>query len=79
MKSLPDLLPKVPEELADRVRALQLLGAVCQAGRMKHKHRRELETLLGGQVSQQLAAHWKKHLKEIRRDLAEELKSDPEE
>ncbi len=43
------------------------------------KHRRELETLLGGQVSQQLAAHWKKHRKEIRRDLAEELKSDPEE
>ena len=72
------LPPKVPEELAELDRALQLLGAVCQAGRIKDKHRRELETLLGGQVSQQLAAHWKKHLKEIRHDLAEELKRDPE-
>ena len=78
MESLPDLPPKVPEELAELDRALQLLGAVCQAGRIKDKHRRELETLLGGPVSQQLAAHWKKHLKEIRHDLAEELKSNPE-
>ena len=75
---LPELPPKVPEELPELDRALQLLGAVCQAGRIKDKHRIELETLLGCAVTQQLAAHWKKHLKEIRRDLAEELKSDPE-
>jgi hypothetical protein len=34
--------------------------------------------VLGCAVRQQLAAHWKKHLKEVRRDLAEELKSDSE-
>ncbi len=78
VESLPELPPKVPEELADLDRALQLLGAVCQAGKIKDKHRIELETLLGCRVTQQLAAHWKTHLKEIRRDLAEELKSDPE-
>jgi hypothetical protein len=49
-----------------------------QAGKIKDKPRIELETLLGCRVTQQLAAHWKKHLEEIRRDLAEELKSDPE-
>ena len=76
---LPELPPKVPEELPELDRALQLLGAVCQAGRIKDKHRIELETLLGCVVTQQLAAHWKKHLKEIRRDLVEELKSNPEE
>ena len=78
MESLPDLPPRVPEELAELDRVLQLLGAVCQAGKIKDKPRIELETLLGCRVTQQLAAHWKKHLKEIRRDLAEELKSDPE-
>jgi hypothetical protein len=75
---LPELPPRVPEELAELDRALQLLGAVCQAGKIKEKHRIELETLLGCRVTQQLAAHWKKHLKEIRRDLAEELKNEPE-
>lgn len=78
VESLPELPPKVPEELAELDRALQLLGAVCQAGKIKDKHRIELETLLGCRVTQQLAAHWKTHLKEIRRDLAEELKSNPE-
>ena len=74
VESLPDLPPKVPEELEELDRVLQLLGAVCQAGRIKDKYRRELENLLGCQVTQQLAAHWKTHLKEIRRDLAKELK-----
>lgn len=59
MESLPDLPPRVPEELPELDRALQLLGAVCQAGKIKDKHRIELETLLGCRVTQQLAAHWK--------------------
>jgi metal-sulfur cluster biosynthetic enzyme len=75
VEALPDLPPKVPEELAELDRALQLLGALCQAGgNVKNKHRSELETLLGCPVTQQLASHWKTHLKEIRRDLAEEVK-----
>jgi hypothetical protein len=78
VESLPDLPPKVPEELAELDRVLELLGAICQAGKIKESRRIELETLVGCRVTQQLAAHWKKHLKEIRRDLAEELKRDPE-
>ena len=73
MEPLPDLPPKVPEELAALDRVLQLLGAVCQAGSIKHKHHAELEALLGCKVTQQLASHWKTHLKEIRRDVAAEL------
>ena len=76
MESLPDLPPRVPEELPELDRALQLLRAVC-AGKLKDKLRIELEGLVGGPVTQQLAAHWKTHLGEIRRDLAEELKRDP--
>jgi hypothetical protein len=60
--------------LAELDRALQLLGAVCQFGSIKDKHLLELETLLGGKVTQQLASHWKNNLKEIRRELAAELK-----
>ena len=78
MEPLPDLPPRVPEELAELDRVLELLGAVCQAGRIKESRRIELEALVGCRVTQQLAAHWKKHIKEIRRDLAEELKRDPE-
>lgn len=66
--------PRVPVELAELDRALQLLGSVCQFGSIKDKYRAELETLLGGKVTQQLASHWKNHLKEIRRDMAAELK-----
>jgi hypothetical protein len=77
VESLPDLPPRVPEELPELDRALQLLRAVC-AGKIKDKLRIELESLVGGPVTQQLAAHWKTHLGEIRRDLAEELKRDPE-
>jgi len=76
VESLPDLPPRVPEELPELDRALQLLRAVC-AGKLKDKLRIELEGLVGGPVTQQLAAHWKTHLGEIRRDLAEELKRDP--
>jgi sRNA-binding protein len=76
VESLPDLPPRVPEELPELDRALQLLRAVC-AGKLKDKLRIELEGLVGGSVTQQLAAHWKTHLGEIRRDLAEELKRDP--
>jgi hypothetical protein len=80
MSSLPDLPPKVPTELDELLRAIQLLGAVGQAGnRIRPKHQRELETLLGCSPDQQHAAHWKKHLKEIRRDLAAELKLHPDE
>jgi lipase chaperone LimK len=75
VESLPDLPPRVPEELPELDRALQLLRAVC-AGKLKDKLRIELEGLVGGHVTQQLAAHWKTHLAEIRRDMAEELKSD---
>lgn len=78
MEALPDLPPRVPEELPELDRALQLLGALCQAGRLKEARRNELEDLLGGRVTQQLAAHWRKHLAEIRRDLAAEIESDPE-
>ena len=78
MEPLPDLPPRVPETLPELERVLQLLNAVCQAGKIKDKHRIELETLLGCRVTQQLAAHWKTHLKEIRRDLADELKRNPE-
>jgi hypothetical protein len=74
VKPLPDLPPKVPEELADLDRALQLLGAVCQAGTIKKKHHAELDALLGCKVTQQLASHWKTHLKEIRRDAPAERK-----
>ena len=76
MESLPDLPPRVPEELPELDRALQLLRAAC-AGKLKDKLRIELEGLVGGRVTQQLAAHWKTHLGEIRRDLAQELKRDP--
>jgi hypothetical protein len=78
VEALPDLPPRVPEELAELDRALQLLGAVCQAGRLKEKHRIELETLLGCPVTQPLAVHWKKHFKEIRRELVAEMQLDPE-
>jgi len=78
--SLPDLPPKVPVELPEIDRAIQLLGSVVQAGgRLRQKHLRELETLLGCAPDQQHAAHWKKQLKEIRRELAEELKANPDE
>jgi hypothetical protein len=66
------------EPLPELERVLQLLNAVCQAGKIKDKHRIELEDLVGCRVTQQLAAHWRKHLGEIRRDLAAELKSNPE-
>jgi len=79
VEPLPELPPRVPEELPELDRALQLLGAFCRAGRIKDKHRTELETLIGCWPSQQLASHWKTHLKEIRRDLAAELKATPEE
>jgi hypothetical protein len=52
VESLPDLPPSVPEELAELDRVLQLLGAVCQAGRIKDKYHQELETLLGRNVTQ---------------------------
>jgi hypothetical protein len=74
VEPLPDLPPKVPEELAELDRALQLLGAVCQAGTIKKKHHAELDALLGCKVTQQLASHWKTRLKEIRRDVAAERK-----
>ena len=69
--------PRVPEELPELDRALQLLRTVCTSGKLKDKLRIELEGLVGGRVTQQLAAHWRTHLGEIRRDLAEELKGDP--
>ena len=78
VEPLPDLPPRVPETLPELERVLQLLNAVCQAGKIKDKHRIELEDLVGCRVTQQLAAHWRKHLGEIRRDLAAELKSNPE-
>jgi hypothetical protein len=68
----------VPEDLAGLTRVLELLGALCQAGKIKESRRIELEGLVGCRVTQQLAAHWKKHLVEIRRDLVEEMKRDPE-
>ena len=77
MESLPDLPPRVPEELPELDRALQLLRAVCASGSLKDKLRIELEGLVGARVTQQLAKHWGTQLGEIRRDLAEELKSDP--
>jgi lipase chaperone LimK len=77
VEALPDLPPRVPEELPELDRALQLLRAICTSGKLKEKHRIELESLVGSRVTQQLAAHWKTHLAEIRRDLAEELKRDP--
>lgn len=71
--SVPDLPPKVPVELGDLLRAVQLIGALGQAGsRLREKHRRELERLLGCVPDQQQAARWKEELKEIRRELAEE-------
>lgn len=80
MSSLPDLPPKVPIELAELDRAIQLLGSVGQAGsRLRQKHQRALESLLGCSPDQQQAAHWKKQLKEIRRELAAELKLQPDE
>lgn len=66
------------EPLLELERVLQLLNAVCQAGKIKDKHRIELEDWVGGRVTQQLAKRWGTQLAEIRRDLAEELKSDPE-
>ena len=75
---LPDLPPRVPEELPELERALVLLNALRQAGKLKDKHRIELESLVGCRVTQQLAKHWGTHLAEIRRDLAAEMKSDPE-
>ena len=78
MESLPDLPPRVPEELPELDRALVLLNALRQAGKLKDKPRIELESLVGGRVTQQLAKRWGTQLAEIRRDLAEELKSDPE-
>jgi hypothetical protein len=68
----------MPVELAELDRALQLLGAVCQAGSIKKKHRAELEALLGCRVTQQLASRWKTQLKEIRRDMAAEIKKERE-
>jgi single-stranded DNA-specific DHH superfamily exonuclease len=63
----------VPVDLPEILRALQLLGAVVQAGgRIREKHRQELVRLLGCVPDQQQAAHWKKSLKEIRREVAEE-------
>jgi hypothetical protein len=78
VEPLPDLPPKVPETLPELERVLQPLNAVCQAGKIKDKHRIELEDLVGCRVTQQLAALWRKHLGEICRDLAAELKSNPE-
>jgi len=78
VESLPDLPPRVPEELPELDRALQLLRGLCSSGKLKDKQRTELETLLNCRVNQQLAAHWRKHLGEIRADLAEELEKDPE-
>ena len=78
VEPLPDLPPRVPEELAELDRALVLLNAQRQAGKLKDKHRIELESLVGCRVTQQLAKHWGTHLAEIRRDLAAEMKSNPE-
>ncbi len=78
MESPPELPPKVPEDLAGLTRVVELLSALCQAGKIKESRRVELETLVGCRVTQQDAARWKKHLVEIRRDLAAELKQDPE-
>ncbi len=80
MPTPPDLPPKVPVTLPDLLRAVQLLGALGQAGtRLGEKHRQELVRLLGCVPSQQEAAHWKTQLKEIRRELAREgaEESDP--
>jgi hypothetical protein len=46
VEPLPDLPPKVPETLPELERVLQLLNAVCQAGKIKDKHRIELEDLV---------------------------------
>jgi len=75
----PELPPKVPVDLADLLRSVQLLGALCQAGaRLHEKHRRDLVRLLGCVPTPQQAALWKTQLKEIRRELAGEGAEDNE-
>ncbi len=78
MDPLSELPPKVPEDLVGLTRVVELLSALCMAGKIKESRRIELETLVGCRVTQQDAARWKKHLVEIRRDLVAELKRDPE-
>ena len=80
MSSLSELPPKVPVELAELDRAIQLLGSFSQVGnRLRPKHLLELASLLGCSPNQQQATHWKSQLKEIRREVAAEMKLCPEE
>jgi len=71
-----DLPPRVPSDLPAIDRLVMLLGSRSMGVAMSQRVRAELEALCGAYPDPSTAARWKKHLREIRAELAAE--PDPE-
>jgi hypothetical protein len=71
-----DLPPRVPSELPEMDRLVMLLGSRSKCVDLSARVRAELITLCGVYPDPLTAARWKKHLREIRAELA--VEPDPE-
>ncbi len=71
-----DLPPRVPPDLPEMDRLVMLLGSRSQCLDMSARVRAEMIALCGAYPDPSTAARWKKHLREIRAELA--VEPDPE-